>query len=238
MAAQIAKQYSVSLRDPKVVVKILDRSNRAVAFLSGAVRFSQRFQIKRPVFLNELLITSGGITDNASGEIRIFRPQNLTCGKRKSESDGSGEDPQNFIIKISDLLAGIAKANPQIYSGDLITVEEAFPVYLIGGVKNPKPVPLRSRMTLTRAIASAGGLAEDGLESKVTIFRREGAERRIIEFNLQKIRTNQVEDPTLQAFDIVEIGQKGKPPKKLPPRGETRTADRDKFSKLPLRIID
>ena len=58
---EIAKQYGKILRDPKVVVRILDRLNRAVAFVNGAVRAPQRFQIKRAVHLNELLVLTGGI---------------------------------------------------------------------------------------------------------------------------------------------------------------------------------
>src|SRR5688572_1835097 len=48
LAATIARELKV-LRDPKVAVRILDRSSRAVAFVSGAVRSPKRFQIKRRV---------------------------------------------------------------------------------------------------------------------------------------------------------------------------------------------
>lgn len=79
IAMKVAELYSKFLRDPKIVVKILDRSNRPTSILSGAVKNPQRFQIKRPIHLNELLIISGGLTDKASGEIQIFRPQKLNC---------------------------------------------------------------------------------------------------------------------------------------------------------------
>src|SRR5215204_3524894 len=79
LAGVIQKELEKTLREPKVTVRILDRSNRAVAFLSGAVRSPKRFQIKRRVYLNELLVLSGGITDRSSGEISIFRPANLNC---------------------------------------------------------------------------------------------------------------------------------------------------------------
>ncbi|HLM60437.1 MAG TPA: hypothetical protein VK308_06525, partial [Pyrinomonadaceae bacterium] len=79
IALDIAKAYGKILRDPKVVVRILDRSNRPLALLYGAVKTPQRFQLKRPVFLNELLIVAGGLTEKISGEIQIFRPKNLSC---------------------------------------------------------------------------------------------------------------------------------------------------------------
>lgn len=244
LAAEITKEYSAALRDPKVVVKILDRSNRAVALLDGAVKLPQRFQIRRPVRLNELLIISGGLTDKASGEIRVFRPQNLNCENQKREADGDstkdrgGNGSQNSIIKITDLLAGVKEANPRIWSGDIVTVAEASPIYLIGGFNVPKQISLRPGMTLTRAIASAGGIARDGLENRLTIYRRDGAERRMIETSVQKITANEADDPVLQAFDIVEVGQKGKARGRLQPVIEASRVDGERLSKLPLRIID
>ena len=58
LASAIERQLKM-LKEPKVAVRILDRSNRAIAFISGAVRSPKRFQIKRRVHLNELLVLSG-----------------------------------------------------------------------------------------------------------------------------------------------------------------------------------
>ncbi|MGH7784088.1 MAG: polysaccharide biosynthesis/export family protein, partial [Candidatus Binatia bacterium] len=129
IAAAIASQYSKVLRDPKVVVKIVDRTNRAVAIVDGAVKTPQRFQIKRAVRLNELIILSGGITDRSSGEITIFRPESLNClqqagiGKDKRETfvkTGQSNGSKMFNIRISDLLRGKEDANPLILSGDIV----------------------------------------------------------------------------------------------------------------------
>lgn len=245
VAEQVEKEYSKILRDPRVVVRILDRSNRAVAYLDGAVRFPQRFQIKRPVKLNELIILSGGITDNASGEVTIFRPENLNCqqpavdnndGKFVKTSKSAGT--RIIKIKISDLIRGVDEANPLVTSGDIITVIEALPVYVIGGVNAPKQVSSRQQTTLSRAIDSAGGLAKDSEGVKVTIFRREGTESRVIEADLDKIRSGEAEDPLLKPFDIVEVPQKGKPKSRFAPMIETRSQARGGMMKSPLRVID
>lgn len=253
VAADVAKGYSKILRDPKVEVRILDRSNRAISILAGAVKLPQRLQIKRPVFLNELLIISGGLTDKASGEIQIFRPQELSCTAKKaaskdkiekerfatvSQDDGSS---QYINIKIGDLLAGRKDANPQILSGDIVTVLEAQAVYVIGGVTNPKQVSFRSQITLSRAIASAGGVTKGGDPTKVTVFRRRGTggKSEIIEADLEKIKANPAEDISLQASDIVEVMQKGREKRKYPPVVNTVDAADDKNSlKLPLRVIN
>lgn len=254
VAEKIFESYGKFLRNPKIVVRILDRSNRPNSILSGAVKTPQRFQIKRPIYLNELLIISGGLTDKASGEIQIFRPQNLNClaevGEKISSPTLNAETRERFVaaredngsqfinIKISDLLTGKTEANPQILSGDIVNVLEAQPIYVIGGVENPKQISTRSKMSLTRAIASAGGLSKDADETKVIIFRREEGETKIIEANLSKIKTEQAEDLILQAYDIVEVARRGKEERKIPPVLENfESINQDKL-KLPLRIID
>ena len=252
LAALIAKEYGKFLRDPRVVVKVLDRSNRPVSVLEGAVKTPQRFQIKRPVFLNELLIVAGGLNDRASGEIRIFRPQGLNCvGEKESgpNDPAAGGDPEKFIkasrgngpvtlnIRISDLLRGDKQANPQILSGDIITVAEAPPIYVIGGVNTPKQLSSRSQFTLTRAIASAGGLAKEALE-KVVIFRRRGRDSQIIEADLKRIRAGLEADPVLEAFDIVDVSQKGREKRKTAPIVDSAGSDQGKNAILPLRIVD
>lgn len=251
IAREVEKSYSKILREPKVVVRILDRSNRAVSMVYGAVKQPQRFQIKRPVYLNELIVLVGGFTEKASGEIQVFRPQNQNCGEtiaKKEQSDGNSrerfittrqDNGSQFInIRISDLLSGNKESNLQIVSGDIVTVLEANPIYVIGGVENPKQISTRSAMTLSRAVATAGGLTKDADAKKIIIFRRSGKETKTIEANLDKIKSNQAEDIVLQAFDIVEVLQKGREQRKFPPIINIEDfGDNDK-SKMPLRVID
>ncbi len=253
-AAEIAKSYSKLLRDPKVVVRILDRSSRPLSIVYGAIKTPQRFQIKRPVMLNELLIVSGGITDKASGEIQIFRAPSLNCisqiNNKSDQKADSADDKEKFVragldngpqyinIKISDLLAGGKEANPQILSGDVITVLEAQPIYLIGGVANPKQIATNSKITLTRAIAGAGGIVKNADESKISIFRRSGNETKIIAADLGKIKAGQAEDIELQAYDIVEVEQTGREKRKFTPPIKIDDTDEKNPAKLPLRIIE
>lgn len=240
----LAKEFSSFLRDPKVVVRIVDRSRRAEAIVDGAVRTPYRFQIRRPVKLSELIILSGGITDRSSGEITIFRPESLSCaGKTRStrseaflntsESGGT----QMTTIRIADLLSGRPEANPQILSGDIVTVSEAAPIYMIGGVNNPRPISSRSKMTLSRAIDSAGGLSKDALEDKVTIYRRKSGSSQIINADLAKIKAKQAEDIVLSPYDIVDVGEKGREKRRFPPRIDSDDAPGGRIS-LGLRIID
>jgi protein involved in polysaccharide export with SLBB domain len=254
VAAEIAKGYGKFLRDPKVVVKIIDRSNRPNTTLFGAVKTPQRFQIERPVFLNELIILSGGFTEKASGEIQIFRPVSLSCAdinspknemtekdstKRERYISASQDNGSRFInIRINDLLSGKNSANVQILGGDIVTVLEAQPIYVIGGVTTPRQIASRSQITVSRAIAGAGGLSKDADATKITIFRRGKGETKIIETDLDKIKANQSEDLVLQAFDIVEVSQKGSVKRKFPPIIKIDEINGGNNAKLPLRVID
>lgn len=245
IAAEIAREFSKTLRDPKVVVRIIDRSNRAVALLSGAVRTPQRFQIKRPVNLNELLIVGGGITDRASGEIVIFRPPNLSCAVQKPPDPNGefirtrqGSGPQTISIAISDLLSGSMEANPSILSGDVITVLEAHPIYVIGGVNEPKQLSARTQITLTRALDSAGGPSKGALLNEISIFRRQNGKSSVITADADKIRSGQAEDISLLPFDIVDVPQKGREKRKFPPVVRVDYAGGPNSTNLPLRIID
>jgi protein involved in polysaccharide export with SLBB domain len=255
VAKEIAKAYSkTGLRDPQVVVKILDRSNRPNSTLFGAIKTPQRFRIKRPVLLNELIILAGGFTEKASGEIEVFRPVSLSCAEINSQKNLSAEKDstkreryistsqdngsQTINIRISDLLSGKKEANVQILSGDIVTVLEAQPIYVIGGVTNPRQIATRSKMTVSRAISGAGGLSKNADAKKITIFRRAGSDTKIIETDLDKIKANQAEDIVLQAFDIVEVSQKGSEKRKYPPIVKVDDLGENNSSKLPLQIID
>lgn len=254
VAKDIAAGFSKILREPKVIVKILDRSNRPNSTLFGAVKVPQRFQIKRPVFLNELIILAGGFTEKVSGDIQIFRPASLSCAQNITNKNTTAEKDLNtreryiaarqdngsqyINIRITDLLSGKKEANQQILSGDIITVLEAQPIYVIGGVRTPRQIATRSQMTVARAVAVAGGLSADAEPKKITIFRRIGNETKIIETDLDKIKANPADDVILQAFDIVEVAQKGNAKRIYPPIVKVDETIRENELKLPLRIID
>ncbi len=161
VAVAVGKAYGRILREPKVAVKILDRSSRPLSLVYGAVRTPQRLQIKRPILLNELLILAGGLTDKASGDIQVYRPVSLNCrrqiqesaaqsaagGENRERSVPTGSDnTANYInIRIIDLLKGKKESNPQILSGDIITVAEAESIFVIGGVVNPGQISFARR---------------------------------------------------------------------------------------------
>ena len=182
LAKEITRIYSRMLRTPGVTVRIIDRSNRPVATLQGAVKNPTRFRLLRSAHLRELLVSAGGLTDDTSGDILILRPEHLNCAPQAATEEGGG-DPQRgngliqLNITVKDLLKGIASADPVIMAGDMITVVKARPIYVMGAVNSPRPIYTHTGMTLSRAVDAAGGLAKGALPRDVTVFRRVSAMR-------------------------------------------------------------
>lgn len=235
IADEIAHAYKDILRQPEVVVRTLDRSTREHAVLFGAVRAQQRFQIERPVRLNELLVIAGGITDRASGEITIFRPANVSCaavGKTVAESN-------TLKLKLTDLMQGKPESNPLVQSGDTITIEEAAPVYVTGGVVAPQRVLFRAGLTAARAVASAGGLSENSDDDKIFVFRRQkdSPDLKIIELNYKKALKNSANDVVLEPYDVVEAAKTGRAAGSSPPIVAALDSTPTNTAQLPLRII-
>lgn len=232
IAADAERVFSRLLRDPKVVVKILDRSRRIPAVVEGAVRTPTRFQLRRSATLAELIVLAGGFTDLASGEVTIVRQKNAGCDVPLGPENNSSS---NRTIKISDLIGGLAIANPRIVDGDLITVRKASPVYVIGAVANPGPISIRGPLTLERAIASAGGLAKEADAGRVSIFRRNGSVTEIIEVSYKQGGASM--DTKLRAFDIIDVAARGGVKRRFPPvAAPSDSAVR--VAEIPIRIVE
>jgi protein involved in polysaccharide export with SLBB domain len=234
IAADIEKAYGKILKQPKVNVRIVDRSNRAVVRMYGAVKTPSRYKLLRAAHLRELLVISGGLTDDASGDVSIFRPRYVGC---EASPSGSEAVSRTLKIKVADLIAGIPDADPEILSGDVVTVERASAVYVIGAVNNPRPIYSRSEMTVSRAIATAGGLAKEADGRRVTILRRDGDETRSIDVDLVAAKTDASKDAVLKPFDIIDVASRGGGKRKLPPQPEQNGRNSTR-TEPPLRIVD
>ncbi len=232
IAATIAAAYSKILREPKVVVKIVDRSARAPITITGSILRPTRYHSMRGVRLREIIVRSGGFTDDASGEITVLRPSPNCL------SDGKDNGLQTIRIKINDILKGSVEADLAVISGDMIEVERSVPVYVIGAVNNPRPVTSRPDLTVLRAIASAGGAADGGRGGKATIFRHEGAETSVLEVDLTKITAGESSDILVKPFDIIDVAGPAAAKRKFPPALPETGAKPADIRQLPLRVID
>jgi len=208
----ITLAYAKFINNPQVSVRISERNSRQPATVFGAVRQATRVEMKRKVRLNELMAVSGGFTEKAAGTIQILHTEPLMCPDPGEEAEAAPIDGTNIplrIVKISDLRAGKQEANPVIRPGDYVLVTEAEPVYITGAVVSPGGLYLRDQLTLSRALAMAGGATKEAKLSSVKIYRQvPGAtNQEPIIVDVAAIKKNQKPDFVLQPYDIIEVGE-------------------------------
>ena len=203
LAKEIAQRYLKYYRNPQVDVFIKEYHAREVALI-GAVNEQGRYQMQRRIRLLELLTYAKGPSDKAGQLINIIRgPRSELCGPLADDSHAGAL----LSLQLNDTLRGDEKSNPFVEAGDIITIPEAAQVYVVGDVYTPKAVPLKEPITVSRAIAMAGGPLRDAKTDKVHIVRQTGTGSGPTEIyvSLKLIARKQADDILLQPNDIVEV---------------------------------
>ena len=204
LAREIATRYARYYRNLQVDVFIKGYHSRQVAII-GAVNDQSRFELQRRVRLLELLTYAKGPSAKAGQTINIVHSTAPSPCKQQDENNDVGSLFSSY--KLSDVLRGEPAANPYLEAGDIVTVPEADQVYVVGNVFMPLTIPLREPVTLTRAIAMAGGLKQDTKKDKIRVLRQEpgAATRREITVDLSAIEKKRSEDLALLPNDIVDV---------------------------------
>lgn len=147
-------------------------------------------------------------------EIQVFGIDNLKREVRVN-SKGSISLPLIGTVVLGGLTGQEAEAliasmyekdylrDPQVsvfikeFTSQRITVE--------GAVAKPGVYPIRGQTTLLQAIAIAGGQGQLPDLSQVMVYRRDGNEKKVLTFDLVKVRSGEVPDPSLVNEDIVVV---------------------------------
>jgi len=213
LESEITAQLKEYVREPQVTVQIQQYQSEPVAVL-GSVRAPSRFLLQRRVRLLELLTFVSGPTDNAGGTIQVVHTGPLTaCDVLPSVSDPSAEKSTDQIdyYNLKDTVRGEEKSNPYVRPGDVVFVPAADQVYVIGNVIHPTSIALTEPMTVTRAIAMAGGTAIDTKKNEIHVIRQTPGttEKKEILVDLDAINRHKAEDIVLVANDIVDVPASG-----------------------------
>lgn len=200
LAKEISTRYARYYRNLPVDVFIKEYHAREVALI-GAVNEQGRYQMQRRIRLLELLTFAKGPSDKAGQTINIVRaPRQDICLTDSQTSEGG------FIsLKLNDTLRGDERANPYVEPGDIVTIPEAEQVYVVGNVYSPKSLPLKEPITVSRAIAMAGGPLRDSKTDRVHIVRQSPNGKSEMYVNLTSIARKKEDDLLLQPNDIVEV---------------------------------
>lgn len=202
LAKEIAKRYAKYYRNLQVDIFLKEYQSRQVAII-GAVNEQGRFQLQRRIRLLELLTYAKGPNAKAGQTINVVHSAAPTLCK-KADDD---EIAAFTSYKLSDTLRGEPSANPYLEAGDVVTIPDADQVYVVGNVVMPLTIPLKEPITLSRAIAMAGGTRQDTKKDKIRIVRQEPgatAKKELI-VDLSAIEKRQAEDIALLPNDIVDV---------------------------------
>lgn len=202
---ELLKEY---IREPQVTVQIKEYQSEPVAVL-GAVRAPSRFQLQRRVRLLELITFVNGPADNAGRTVQVVHMgSHISCnGSTAPDSASSPIDS----YKLVDTLRGDEVANPYVQAGDVVSIAVADQVYVIGNVIHPTAIALTEPMTVSRAIAMAGGTAMDTRKNGIRIVRQTPGttDKTEILIDLEAINRHKAEDVVLVANDIVDVPASG-----------------------------
>src|ERR1700752_1392226 len=203
LAKDISTRYARYYRNLQVDVFIKEYHSRQVAII-GAVNDQSRFELQRRVRLLELLTYAKGPSPRAGQTINIVHSMASSPCKKDDETDASAAFSS---YKLSDVLQGDPKSNPYLEAGDIVTLPEADQVYVVGNVFSPITIALKEPITLTRAIAMAGGLKQDTRKDKIRVLRQEPGTtiRKEITVDLYAIEKKRSEDLALLPNDIIDV---------------------------------
>ena len=204
LAKEISTRYAKYYKNLQVDVFIKEYHSQQVAII-GAVNDQSRFELQRRVRLLELLTYAKGPSTKAGQTINIVHATTTTSPCK--QADESDANTAFSSYKLNDVLQGDPKSNPYLEAGDIVTIPEADQVYVVGNVFMPLTIALKEPITLTRAIAMAGGLKQDTRKDKIRVLRQEPGTRirKEIMVDLYAIEKKRSEDLALAPNDIVDV---------------------------------
>ena len=210
LRTDITKLLAVYLKNPQATVYVKERNSRPPATVYGEVKMPQRVVMTRKATLQDLLAFSGGVTEKASGIIQVTRTQPLLCSEGieddwKTLSNNGSSFPSRIYS-----IGSLRDANPTIYPGDIVDVQTAAKVYVVGEVIRGGEIILpEGGLPLMQAIAMANGTTREAKTKEVKIYRRKqgSSQPEVISINYDAIRKGTQKDMMLEPYDIVEIGK-------------------------------
>jgi polysaccharide export outer membrane protein len=194
---QLAAAIAVALKDeeilvdPEVSVTIVEYYSRPIS-VAGAVRKPVTFQATGNVTLLEAIARAEGLSAEAGLDILVSRAGALVR-----------RVPVKALIDAAD-----PNMNLLLLGGEEIRVPEAGKIYVVGNVRKPGAFPVRDSAdtSVLKVLALAEGITQFSAK-QAYIYRRDpdGAAKKEIEIEIEKIMKRKTPDVPLVADDILYI---------------------------------
>ncbi|MFH1463041.1 MAG: polysaccharide biosynthesis/export family protein [Pseudomonadota bacterium] len=171
------------LNNPYVTVSVSTYASQPVQVL-GAVSKPGLYFLQGPTTVLQILSIAGGVKSEGVDEVRVTH---------------GGEEGDTVVLPYERLLSqGVDSLN--LTAGDVVFVPQSL-VSVMGSVSKPGEITFREGLTLTRAIAAAGGAEATANLRKVFVLRGEARLR----VNVRKVLDGKEPDPPLLAGDRVVV---------------------------------
>lgn len=186
------EQVEARLRDgyvlnPQVVITVEQITSKLVKVAGGVVSPGVYPLTRKPMHVSDVLVRAGGLIDPATPRAELFRE---VAGAR-----------QVVTVDLVLITKGDALADVEVLPGDSLAVPQAQQIFVDGMVQKPGSLPFRDGMTLSTAVAAAGGVTGTALLGKVKLIR--GEEQTLV--NLRRVLKGLDADVALKPGDHVNV---------------------------------
>jgi polysaccharide export outer membrane protein len=192
-ASDVASRYESLklLKHAQVSVLVEEYATQAISVM-GEVQKPGSYTVTAPRSVIDALAMAGGLTPKADRHITI-------------EHRGALQSKQEVFLpnNSDDALA----AQVKVYPGDIVMVQKAGIVYVLGDVHQPGGYIMQddSKMTVLQAVALASGTNHTAVEGKVRLVRRTPSGTTETLISLKDMQKGKVPDLALTANDVLWV---------------------------------
>jgi len=209
------------LVNPQITVTVKEFRHQRVA-VTGAVAKPGSYEIIGPRTLLEVLSLAGGFSNlgsqstgggaQAGDVVDVIRHQNapdVAKTMKVGSSQPFSPKTETMVIDLRRLVSGQApELNIPIRNGDVIHVPFAGTAYVLGAVKKPGNIAVKENLTVSQAVAMAGGIDPMLGTNSITIMRFDDQGKPIsINTNLSNIIARSDPDLPLKDSDVVVVNE-------------------------------
>lgn len=220
---RLAKLYDARfLVNPQVTVEVKEFRHQRVA-VTGAVAKPGSYEIIGPRTLLEVLSLAGGFINQgyptgggaqAGDVVNVIRHQNapdLAKGTRIASAEPFAPKTETTVIDLRRLVSGKEpELNVPVRNGDVVHVPFAGTAYVLGGVRKPGNIAVKENITISQAVAMAGGVDPILGTNSITIMRFDDHGKPIsINTNLNSIIARSDPDLLLKNNDVLVVNESG-----------------------------
>lgn len=197
----ITEKLDRYVQETVVTVFIKEYRSQRISVI-GAVNNPQIYAVTGQRYLIDMLMTAGGLREDAGNICYVIRPA------PQDKEDGKAE---TIVIDLHELLInGNFSLNIPVFAGDVINVPKGGVVFVDGAVRHPGVFTMQGKTSLVQAIAMAQGISPDASTDDVRIFRENGTgERDVITADYDAIRNGKSPDIILAENDIIIVPKSG-----------------------------